>query len=359
MVRFAAGLVALLIAFEASAAQRTFVASSGADANACSRAAPCRSFAAALMHTDPSGEIVVLDSAGYGPVTIAQSVSIIAPPGVYAGISVATGGSNGIFVNGAKVVLRGLAINGVDPTSGSGIFVFDAGEVHIERCVVSNMGGEGIWIAPGVGTPKVHVSDTIVRSNGGNGIRMSGNAASELFVTDTALIENGGAGVVIESGTAKLDRVRAEQNAAAGAEALIQATGTVRMIIRETTLVFNAGAGLALNATTSGAHVRVDAERISAVGNGENGIYLLSTSGADVEASVTDSLVSENSETGIITFGATSASVARVTASAMIRNSLHGIDTAFGGSIESAGNNFIRGNTAGDINGIITLIGTQ
>jgi hypothetical protein len=57
------------------AAQRTFVASNGTDANSCSITAPCRSFAAAVAQTLAGGEVIVQDSAGYGPVTVAQSVS--------------------------------------------------------------------------------------------------------------------------------------------------------------------------------------------------------------------------------------------------------------------------------------------
>ena len=39
----------------------------------------------------PAEQVIVLDSAGYGPVTITQAVSIIAPAGVYAGVSVSRG----------------------------------------------------------------------------------------------------------------------------------------------------------------------------------------------------------------------------------------------------------------------------
>ena len=87
--------------------QRTFVASNGADTNPCSLTQPCRAFAAALLQTNPGGEIIVLDSAGYGPVVIDKAVSIIAPAGIYAGVTATSG--NGIVVNapGAAVVLRG------------------------------------------------------------------------------------------------------------------------------------------------------------------------------------------------------------------------------------------------------------
>jgi hypothetical protein len=63
-----------------AAVQRTFVASTGNDANPCSLAAPCRAFGAAILQTSANGEVIVLDSAGYGPATITQPVSIIAPP---------------------------------------------------------------------------------------------------------------------------------------------------------------------------------------------------------------------------------------------------------------------------------------
>src|SRR5215470_7149502 len=92
--------------------QRTFVASTGDDgpsaAAGCTLAQPCRSFAAAMAHTLFGGEVVVLDSAGYGPVTISQSVAITAPAGVYAGISVLTASGDGVVVAGAgiDVVLR-------------------------------------------------------------------------------------------------------------------------------------------------------------------------------------------------------------------------------------------------------------
>src|SRR5262245_34837012 len=69
------------------AAQRTFVASTGSDANPCTLTAPCRSFATAIANTSPNGEVIVKDTAGYGPVTITKSVSIVSPPGVYGGIA--------------------------------------------------------------------------------------------------------------------------------------------------------------------------------------------------------------------------------------------------------------------------------
>ena len=107
------------IAAGLGAAQRTFVASYGLTANTafnCSLVAPCRSFNAAISVTDPGGEVVILDTAGYGPMTINKSIKIIGPSGVYGGISVLGGvgppppPTTGIVINAGDtdvVTLRG------------------------------------------------------------------------------------------------------------------------------------------------------------------------------------------------------------------------------------------------------------
>lgn len=135
----AAVLVATLaagIAPAATAAPRTFVASSGSDANPCSLALPCRSFAAALIQTSGGGEIVVLDSAGYGTVVVDKAVTITAPDGVYAGITVPAG-STGILVSASAtddVLLRGLSITGQG--GGVGIKLASAATLLVDRCVI-------------------------------------------------------------------------------------------------------------------------------------------------------------------------------------------------------------------------------
>jgi len=120
-----------------ASAQRTFVASYGNDANVCSLTQPCRGFAAAITQTISGGEVIALDSAGYGPVTITQSVSIIAPAGVYAGISTAQGVT--IHAPNIKVALRGLTINNTSANgAGYGIYLEQGVELSVESCVISN-----------------------------------------------------------------------------------------------------------------------------------------------------------------------------------------------------------------------------
>jgi hypothetical protein len=110
-MRRSSRLILLLLCALPSAAnalpQRTFVASNGADTNSCSLAAPCRSFGTAVAAVADHGEVIVLDSAGYGAVTITKSVSIIASPGVYAGISVFSGAGSTARVTVLRNQLQG------------------------------------------------------------------------------------------------------------------------------------------------------------------------------------------------------------------------------------------------------------
>jgi len=134
----------------AASAQRTFVASHGAPANTafnCSITKPCRAFSDALGVTNDGGEVIVIDSAGYGPMTIAKSVSIIAPAGVYAGIS-APGALSGVDIDGAgvSVVLHGLTINGSGGI-GSGVHMKNGSALAMEDCAIANFSaGAGVWI---------------------------------------------------------------------------------------------------------------------------------------------------------------------------------------------------------------------
>jgi hypothetical protein len=107
----------------------------------------------------------VLDSGGYGPFTITQGVSITAPQGIYAGISVFSG--TGIVVNAGSsdtVVLRGLPINNQGST-GDGISFSNLGMLHVENCIVngfgdtSGLGGDGLVFAPADVSATLDVED--------------------------------------------------------------------------------------------------------------------------------------------------------------------------------------------------------
>src|SRR5262245_13610773 len=111
----AAGTLLLLLAGTASVhaqATRTWVSGAGNDTDPCSRTAPCKTFAGAMMKTAASGVINCLDPGGFGTVTITKSITIDCA-GMPGGI-LASSGTTGVNVSGAGivVVLRALEIDG-------------------------------------------------------------------------------------------------------------------------------------------------------------------------------------------------------------------------------------------------------
>src|SRR5262249_25989759 len=125
---------------------RVFVSATGADANPCTFAQPCRTFQHAHDTVAAGGEIDVLDPAGYGPVSINRAISIQAHG--FAGITAS--GTDGITINAGpndKISLRGLLLEGV--ASGLNGILFSAGGVlDIQDCVIRNFTGRGILFAP-------------------------------------------------------------------------------------------------------------------------------------------------------------------------------------------------------------------
>ncbi len=70
-------IVALALPAAASGqATRTWVSGVGDDVNPCSRTAPCKTFAGAISKTFEAGIINVMDSGGYGAVTINKAITI-------------------------------------------------------------------------------------------------------------------------------------------------------------------------------------------------------------------------------------------------------------------------------------------
>jgi hypothetical protein len=171
-------------------AQRTFVSGTGVDNPTCSLCSPCRQFVAAVSATTTGGEVIVLDSAGYGTVTIAKSITLAAPPGVYAGVSVISG--SGITINGGGIVvtLRGLTIKGQGGSNG--IAFTQGAELNIAQCEISNMTAAGIVVT--ATSSNLTVRDTVVRDNGVYGISISG-AGSRAALDALHLTNNATAGL--------------------------------------------------------------------------------------------------------------------------------------------------------------------
>ena len=264
-------LVLSLFAGTAAAAlpQRTFVASNGSDLNPCSIVAPCRSFTVALAHTASGGEIIVLDSAAYGPLTINQAVSIIAPAGIYAGVSVFSGDGIVVDAPSAIVALRGLTITGLGGVSG--IRVKHVGQLRVEGVHVSGFaalsdyglllaagGGsltvthsafEGNWIGMGAEPPlgttaTIVVEDTLLTQNAA-GYRSNGPGTTKAVMTRTNASANSEIGFLNNtSDTLTLENCVASNNVNYG----ILSAGTT--VLSNNTVTNNGSVGVGAGATT-------------------------------------------------------------------------------------------------------------
>jgi hypothetical protein len=162
-------------------ATRTWVSGIGNDADACSRAAPCKTFAGAISATAAGGEIDALDSGGFGTLTINKSITIDGQ-GVLAS-TLFSGGINGFVINipstdpDQRVVLRNLSLNGTGtPVGLNGIRILSAKDVRLENVNIATASRNGIDVQPSTTAPPdmslvldgVHVTDV-----GRNGLEVA------------------------------------------------------------------------------------------------------------------------------------------------------------------------------------------
>jgi hypothetical protein len=296
LVSALAGSLGLLLS-SSLLAQRTFVSAQyGNDANPCSVSLPCRTFGAAITAVAAGGEVVVLDSGGYGPFTVSKAVSVEAPSGVYAGISALSG--NAIHVSAGSsdvVVLRGLTIYGLGSSS-NGIKFTSGLTLHVERCVIENFFNQGVEAnAPSSST---YVKDTISRQNG--------------------------YGVIFNQGQGSVDHSRFEGNNIAGV-------------------------------SVDGANVTVR-DSVSAT-NGVSGFDAESLGSEDTVLNVYNSVSTGNGADGFYTFkGGTGSVTARVANSSFCENLTYGFAQTSGVTFDSLGNNFVVGNPGGNVSGTITIV---
>jgi hypothetical protein len=331
MLRVSYAVAALLLSFSAAfsayAAQRTFVSTSGNDANTasnCSNTAPCRGFTAALTVTDTGGEIIVLTSGGYGPVSVDKSVSIIATEGIYAGISVFSGDGVTIATAGVDVVLRGLNINRLGGT-GHGIYMTAGNSLVVQNCVVTNFSSSssGVYVT---GATQVRLLDSLLRGNG-QGARFSNGPS--VLVSNSRLVDNtyglyawaSGAGVETK---VQVFRSEASGNVGIGYDALAASSGQVELHVKDSVASRN---GSGVYAYSSG------------------GVALVSVTGSLISSNTTYGLAAENSGAKLVASGNT------------VTHNNFGLVQISTDVLESAGDNLVRENVTLNTVGTITTIG--
>lgn len=323
VIRTSIALVGICIACAAppalAVAQRTFVASYGSDTNPCSIALPCRSFDTAIGATSSGGEVVVKDSAGYGTATIGQSVSIIAPAGVYAGITT-PGLGTGVIVNapGAKVLLRGLTING-QTTALYGIWLQSGAELVIDRCALGNNKTAGVYVtAPG---STLTVTDTLIRYTlAGQGVRLNSDVR------------------------AVFDRVRVLRSIAGIG---LWADAGANVTIKDSLLASNFGGGVLVSAT-GGFPATVSISDSVLSDNRTHAVSITSAvaGGAAATGSVTGSTITRHTSGQGVTVNSNPPATASVSATAnLVTQNGNGMGTAGTGQLLSARDNTFSRNT--------------
>lgn len=303
-------LVAAVMAIAPAAfaqATRTWVSGVGDDVNPCSRTAPCKTFAGAISKTAAGGEINVLDSAGYGTVTITKSITI---DGAGAHASVLATGTTGIIVNAptnetiqgvantpCKVTLRNLSING------------------------TSTGITGIRILTGVnGTCQtVNIENVRIQGFTTTGIRDERTAASALNIIDT-VVSN------VRNNTAAAAH-GIQLQAASGAPIILTLLDNVRSYSNETS-------GLLI---ASGFRAIV---KHSSFTNNAAGVTVTNTAG-NVEATLYDTEMSMNTVNGLEVLNGSTTRISDVT---ITNNNVNGILFVGGAAVTSFGNNYINGN---------------
>lgn len=201
-VSTAATFCLILAATLSAQSNRTAVSANGLDTNPCSVASPCRTFGAAVLLTNDGGEVIALDSAGYGMFTITRPMSVIVPPGIYAGIipvynpPTQNNAVSVLMATPGTVVLRGLSLR--DYYSGGAAIHFDGAgsNLHIESCDAMGFSPNGSIRVSADTT----ITDTVVRY-GGVGIQIRNPGAPVRAVIDSCLFlaNNGNAVLVREN----------------------------------------------------------------------------------------------------------------------------------------------------------------
>jgi hypothetical protein len=292
-------LFSLCVATAAQAqATRTWVSGVGDDANPCSRTAPCKTFAGAISKTAAGGEIDALDPGGFGTLTITKAITIDGGGGQIS--SALAAGTPGFTISagaGDNVVLRNLRIQGIGQTGSPGTYGinFNSGfSLTLENDTIDGFSQIGVNFQPAVHAA-LTVSNCTIEYNQMGGIAVSTTSGkNKATISNSRLFNN--SNVTPTSGTPTTG-----YGLFVGANSI--ATISYSQIAR------NGDAGLLANGTAF--------------------IYAL------------DSDISNNLSNGVHALNGGSIGLSN---NLITQNHLYGLLFESGGTIVSAGNNFVLGN---------------
>jgi len=173
---------------------RTFVSSTGSDANECStQTTPCRNLAAAIAQVAVDGEVIVLTPGEYesAPLLIAKGVKITSPSGTVAFVR------QPITINAVagRVVLSGLTLKGV--ASGNAVTLVSADALSVEDSTLDGW-TVGLQLS-NAAAAQVVVSNSVFRASV-SGISDLGGAPGNRISVSESRFEGNGTGIDVKSG---------------------------------------------------------------------------------------------------------------------------------------------------------------
>ncbi len=274
---------------------KIFVSATGNDANDGARGTPKRTFQAAHDAVAPAGEIVALDTAGFGAVVITKSLGITVPTGINGFITAISG--NGITINAGSsdvVTLRGLSVNSPGGAS-TAVLANGVGTLEMTDCTLSGFETNGLSLATQNTATLLLKNCTIRDSN--NGILVPTSVGVPVtMVIDDCQVQSNRVGLNLATNS-QAHRVvlhnTAVINSAGGFAIAVRVNGGSNQVTLQGCTISASGIGIDLVA--SGATARLDGCTIAANTLGLSrvaGANLLSRGNNTLEGNTTDGIFS-------------------------------------------------------------------
>lgn len=280
---------------------RSFVATFGNDANNCTAGSECRSFTRALAVTNAGGEVIAINSGGFGPFFVTKAVTVAAAPGVRASITSSSSDAIDVIATiNDDVILDGLTIFASPVHSGISGSAYRT--LSIEHCSIS--GGNFDVVIQGAGGSFATISDTVARNAGGYGVAVLSHAA----IIRSRIEGCNNAGLYVQDGSSDDGKV-----------------STVDLV---------------------------------SVRNAYGVFVTCTAANHSVTANLDRAMLSENVNDGLNVDAAVGSAIGRISNSSVTDNGNYGlvqIDVA--SAIESLGNNFLSGNFTSNEGGSVTILG--
>ena len=261
---------------------KIYLASFGSDANDGSRGSPKRNFQNAHDALPAGGEIVVLDTAGYGLLSITKDVTVTCPPGVTGLISANGNAAGAIIIDApsAVVSLRGLTIENLG-NAARGIGVVTVGTLTVSDCVIQGFGFFGIDFSPGSNAKLIVTRCTIRNAAATAALSIQPTGGTTRAFIHGCHLESSPSGLLLSGAGA---RCTARDTVAADCNFGFDAEGGALLTLQRCTAVRN---GTGVYSTGSGSLVRVDACMVAGTGN----FNLRQLNGGAIQSRVNNSLL--------------------------------------------------------------------